>query len=381
MLQIKTYKKQDGNTYYKFQTYLGIDSSGKPVRVRRSGFKTKTEAKQKALELKMQFEKNEYIKPTFDTFQGVYEAWLEYDYLKDEIKESTLVKTERLFKLHILKDLGKLRIAKITKRDCDRAVENWSKKHSKAKTMANYAKRVFDYAIDEELINTNPMERVKVPKNRNVKRDVAFYEKEELSEFLASASIEQNPIWFPLFHLLAYSGMRKGEALALQWKDIDFMNRHLTVSKTLTRGKNSRLYVEDSPKTQAGNRDIPLDETTLSVLKQWRKDQREMYIKLGHNTLNDSQLIFTNLNNDFMQPPALTKAMDRIVKKNDLKRITVHQLRHTHASLLFNAGASIKEVQQRLGHSSYEVTMNVYTHVTKDKQTETVDKLMQYMNL
>ncbi|MDN6398409.1 MAG: Arm DNA-binding domain-containing protein [Alkalibacterium sp.] len=85
MLQIKTYKKQDGNTYYKFQTYLGIDSSGKPVRVRKSGFKTKTEAKQAALELKIQFEKNEYVKPTFDTFQDVYEAWLQYDYLKDEI--------------------------------------------------------------------------------------------------------------------------------------------------------------------------------------------------------------------------------------------------------------------------------------------------------
>ncbi|MDN6398410.1 MAG: site-specific integrase [Alkalibacterium sp.] len=247
--------------------------------------------------------------------------------------------------------------------------------------MANYAKRVFDYAIDEQLITSNPMERVKVPKNRNVKREVAYYEKEELLEFLDSAKKEQNPIWYPLFYLLAFTGMRKGEALALQWKDIDFMNQHLTVSKTLTRGKNSRLYVEDSPKTQAGNRDIPLDPSVLSILKQWRKDQREMYIKLGHNTLNDSQLLFTNLNNDFMQPPALTKAMDRIVKKNNLKRITVHQLRHTHASLLFNAGASIKEVQQRLGHSSYEVTMNVYTHVTKDKQEETVDKFAHYMNL
>ncbi|HJA90822.1 MAG TPA: site-specific integrase, partial [Candidatus Jeotgalibaca merdavium] len=102
-------------------------------------------------------------------------------------------------------------------------------------------------------------------------------------------------------------------------------------------------------------------------------------LKLGINTNKPNQYVFTNWSNEFLQLTKVMAVMDRISKKADLKRITVHQLRHTHCSLLFEAGADIKEVQERLGHSSYEITLNIYTHVTEKAKEETAEKFASYI--
>ncbi|MEG0267701.1 MAG: tyrosine-type recombinase/integrase, partial [Carnobacterium sp.] len=91
-------------------------------------------------------------------------------------------------------------------------------------------------------------------------------------------------------------------------------------------------------------------------------------------------LVFSNLCNDLMQPPKVGQILDSLFKKYDLKRITAHGFRHTHCSILFEAGASIKEVQDRLGHSDVQTTMNIYAHVTEKAKEKTAEKFANYVN-
>lgn len=378
MLHIKTYQKKDGNTYYKFQTYLGVDNTGKPVRASRSGFSSKSEARKEAMKLKAEFQERGYQKPVYDTFEEMYELWFKVIY-REDVKESTAVKTREMFDNHILKDLGQLRIQAITPAQCQEAVFKWSERITKAKAMKNYCKRIFDYAITLDKIRHNPMDRVHVPKKKSdKKREVNFYTKEELKLFLEYVKEDVNPRWYPLFRLLAFSGMRKGEALALEWRDINLEDKTVTINKTLSRGENNSLIIQ-STKTSAGERTISLDDITLNILKEWRKKQRLDYLKLGINTNKPGQLLFSTYDNEFIQHSNITSFMNKIIKEHNLKRITPHQLRHTHCSILFEAGAKPIDVKERLGHSSIDVTMNIYTHVTEQSKEETANIFAQHV--
>jgi integrase len=141
----------------------------------------------------------------------------------------------------------------------------------------------------------------------------------------------------------------------------------------------NRLLIQ-TPKTATSKRTIVLDAITLSMLSTWRKRQAMDFLKLGYNTMNEDQLIFPNTKNELMIPTKPDQKLDRMIKKNGLNRITVHGFRHTHCSLLFEAGASIKEVQDRLGHADIQTTMNIYAHVTEKAKEKTAEKFAKYVN-
>ncbi len=124
-----------------------------------------------------------------------------------------------------------------------------------------------------------------------------------------------------------------------------------------------------------------MDNQTLEILKTWKKNQKQDYLVLGYNTLQKDQLVFSNEKNEFLQPTKTRKWILQAQKKYHLKQITTHGLRHTHCSLLFEAGASIKEVQDRLGHSDIKTTMNIYTHVTQKAKEEAIQKFESYLQM
>lgn len=103
-------------------------------------------------------------------------------------------------------------------------------------------------------------------------------------------------------------------------------------------------------------------------------------LKLGHNTIGKNQLVFTNLENQYINPQRIGQKIEAFCKQKNHKVITPHGFRHTHCSLLFEAGASIKEVQDRLGHTDVQTTMNIYAHVTEKKKEETAQKFASYIN-
>ena len=385
MANIKKYTKKDGSTAYMFQAYLGTDpNTGNRIRVTRQGFRTKKEATIALSRLKLEVDEGCFIKANDDTFQAAYELWLEQ--YRNTVKESTLNKTIQLFGKHILPAFGSMKLDKISVTFCQKKVNEWFGIHSKYTVIKNYTSSVLKFAIRMDLLKSNPMDKVTLPRRMAaVGKDegLKYFDKVELQRFFeysaAEAERTNNLLWHTLFRLLAFSGIRKGEALALTWNDLDFVSESVTINKTLTRGLENRLIIQ-APKTASGKRSIALDPITLSMLNTWRKRQAMDFLKLGFNTMSGEQLIFPNTKNEFMCPTKPDKKLSRIIEQNDLKRITIHGFRHTHCSLLFEAGASIKEVQDRLGHSDIKVTMNIYAHVTEKAKEKTAEKFAKYVN-
>jgi len=384
MTVIKKYTKKDGSAAYQFNAYLGVDpATGKPKRTTRRGFQTKKEAQLALSRLKLEIEEEGFKETKRYKFTELYELWFESAY-RNTVKESTYTKTQELFNNHILKKFGALYLDKITIPYCQKTVKDWSDTLSKFPQLKNYTSKVLDYAVTLELIKSNPMRKIIMPRKKvdvNGEKLEKFFTKEELQEFFGCLAKEEgwSYKWPVIYRVLAFSGMRVGEVLALTWKDIDFEGQTVTVNKTLTRGQKNALIIQE-PKTKSGVRTIAFDETTLSMLQTWRRTQAKDYLKLGFNTMQPDQCLFTNTRNEFLQPSNVLTRLHRLIKKHDLKRITVHGFRHTHCSLLFESGASLKEVQDRLGHSDIQTTMNIYAHVTEKAKEKTAENFARYVN-
>ncbi|MCC4045639.1 tyrosine-type recombinase/integrase [Enterococcus gallinarum] len=127
---------------------------------------------------------------------------------------------------------------------------------------------------------------------------------------------------------------------------------------------------------------MSLDEETLKVIKHWRLKQREFFLKFGIQINKDNhQLLFTNEENKPYYLDFVNHNLKRVIKENQLKYITPHGFRHTHCSLLFESGASIKEVQVRLGHTDIKTTMDIYAHVSKRQTEETANRFADFMSI
>lgn len=390
MATFKQYDKKDGSKAWKFQSYLGIDSiTGKPVKTTRRGFKTKKEAQLELNRLLVDFEQNGLQKEKITLFKEVCDLWLTT--YKKTVKETTYITTERYMTKYILPSFGDMRVDKINLKMCQKEVNKWADRTKVYKVILQYATKVMDYAISLELVNNNPFNNVirPTPKKEIEEDKIKFYtlnELKQLFEYLdnkvkhhSNGKLMQkyfSELDLVLFRFLTYSGLRGSEARALEWPDINFIDKTVTVNKNMSLTKSG--FIVSTPKTKSSYRTITLDDKTLRLLKKWQLRQKEM---LFANGLRDNNVVFTNLFGERFTRQDLYQRASRLSKAADLHTIGVHGFRHTHASLLFEAGASMKEAQVRLGHSNIEMTMNIYTHVTKEATEKTVEKLMKFANL
>lgn len=205
---------------------------------------------------------------------------------------------------------------------------------------------------------------------------LAFYTREQLQALLGVLDGQ----WLAFFRLLAFSGMRRGEAMALTWNDINFKDSTVSISKTLTQGHDRRLIVLP-PKTKTSNRIITLDPKTIAILKAWKIEQAKLLLAMGHNATRQGQLMFCKVStNTFLDLSTPRNRLYDACKNNGLPFIKVHGFRHTHCSLLFDAGVPLKDVKERLGHSDIQTTMNIYTHVTQDSRDKSAQLFAKYVN-
>jgi len=378
---IKKYTTKNGETRYLFQTYLGIDpATGKERRTTRRGFKTMKEAKQAERNLLLDVEENGIPSNQSDgfqdpTFEELAQLWLEN--YKTTVKPSTFENVKSKVEKMTEEHFKELKLKKITVAYCQRVVIELSKTYVLYNHYLSVINRIFKYAVLMDILDSNPFDKVIKPKSRQVQRKGNFLTKEELKEFLKLAQTATLSYFFPLVHLMAYTGLRQGEALALKWSDIDFENKRITVNKTAVRieGKQSL----QTPKTKNSKRVISIDPTTLSILKSWKKDQIKIYFRNGKHFECDENFIFTNQRGEWVHIHNFIRYFKRFIADHKLKTITPHGLRHTHASLLFSAGVEPKNISDRLGHSTVQITLDLYTHITEEQRSDTVDKLLEYM--
>jgi len=390
MAKIKKYTKKDGTTAYMFNAYLGKDPlTGKKKRTTRRGFKTKKEANIALSKIFVEVDELGLRQNDQMTFQEVFEEWFKQH--RKEVKPTTVYAMESKFSRRILPVFGPYKMKDISRSHCQKVINTWAQE---LKTFNDYkiqANMVFRYAMKMDIIKRNPMDYVTLPKlkhemeyNAELEEKKYYYTREELRSFLES--IKEDNMVYTMFRLLAFTGARKGELYALHWSDVDFHHKSITLKKTLIH-TSSKKQLQTS-KTKASRRVVSVDDETLVILKKWRSKQIQRYLTLelaAPFQSDDKQPVFTVYNQlkhemDYCRLAYLNEKLDRIYQKNPvLPKINVHAFRHTHASLLFAAGASIKDVQARLGHTDIQTTMDIYTHVTDEAKEKTAKMFQKYM--
>lgn len=385
MATIKQYIKKNGTKAWQFQTYLGIDSlTGKPVKTTRRNFSTKKEAQLALSRLQVDFDKNGLNNKEKMTFNQLYKLWFKQH--SKNIKETTKQRIRIHFDNHIIKDLGHLRIDKITPLFCQKVLNKWSETLATYKQLRIYVNMVFKYGILIDVIKDNPMERTIIPKRKKEPKIETdnYYTKEELKEFFRCLLRLKDRRAFAFFRVLAFVGLRKGEAMALTWNDIDFTDNLIHVNKTLAELQRGNPIIQET-KTESSNRTVKVDQQTMNILKEWKNHILQEKFRLGiRDEYFNASVVFCNSvlysENTYLYKAYANNVLKKIKKHfPDMKIIKVHDFRKTNASLLFESGATIKDVSQRLGHKSTKVTTDIYIMVTQAKQDETAELFASYM--
>ena len=377
---IKKYITKKGETRYLFQTYLGIDpATGKEKRTTRRGFKTIKEAKAAERDLLLDVEENgfsnneDFQNPTF---AEVADLWL--DSYKNTVKPTTYQSVK--IKLDVMIDLyfTDMKIQQISVAYCQKVAIQLSNRYILYTNYYSVISRVFKYATSIDIIKSNPLDKIIKPKNRPLKVKENYYTKQELTDFLKVCKENCKPVEYTFYHLLAFTGLRIGEAIGLMWSDIDIENKRLNISRTAVKiGKEQTVQ---DPKTKRSKRVITLDDETLNVLKLWKRQQIKEYFQAGKAYQHDSNYIFTNNKGKWLLTATMkVKLSSFFCKHNKLKKITPHGFRHTHASLLFEAGITAKIISDRLGHNNVQTTLDMYTHINDNQRVEVVDQLMDFI--
>jgi integrase len=187
---------------------------------------------------------------------------------------------------------------------------------------------------------------------------------EQLRQFLTE--IADHPLGVA-FHLAAHTGVRRGEVLGLPWRDVDLDGARISVRQAIINVEYRKTLAD--VKTPTSRRTIDLDERTVDVLRSWREHQKKQAAIVGR-ALRDDDTVFARADGDTTHPDYFSQVFDRHLATSELPRIRLHDLRHTHASILLKAGVPVKVVSERLGHSSPAFTMTVYQHVLPGMQAD-----------
>jgi integrase len=298
------------------------------------------------------------------------ERWLPLQ--RSQLRHSTYDQYRRNIELHVLPGLGSKRLDKLTVHDLDRLYVGLLEKGRKDKRIGGLNPRtvrkihlVLHKALaDAErkgMIARNVAALADAPAmGASKKEGIKAWDATQLRTFLTAMRSHR---LLPAFHLAAHTGMRRGEVLGVRWGDIDLEANRLSVRQALV----SVGYVAaiSDVKTGSARRTIDLDTGTVDRLRAWRDLRVD---EGGTAAIVDGALAFTKPDGREIHPDSFSQTFDRAVAKLDLPAISLHDLRHTHATLLLKAGVPIKVVSERLGHASAAFTMTVYQHVLPGMQ-------------
>ena len=223
------------------------------------------------------------------------------------------------------------------------------------------------------LVARNVAEAVDPPRISRTRMNIL--KPEEISRFLDAA--RETP-YYVFYCALLYTGLRRGEALALRWRNVDLLGSELQVVETAFK-LGDGTYVVKEPKTPHSCRPVSLPPSLTLLLREYRADQQKYSEELGKR-LRDDDFVFSCTDGSPLDPNTVTRTFSKITKKAGLPHVRLHDLRHAHATLMLKAGVHPKIVSERLGHANIGITLDTYSHVLPGLQeaaAERFDKLLE----
>ncbi len=334
---MSVYKDKNGTWYAEFRYK---DWNGENKRHKKRGFKTQKEAKEYERDFLNKSHTDKHL-----TFSNLAELYLED--CKVRLKASTYEGKVFLFNKNLIPYFGKMHIENIKPQTVRRWQTELMKKGYKdtyLKTIHNQLSAVFNYAVKYCGLHSNPARECGSMGSKHADT-MKFWTAEEFDR--VDKAVSDKPLSHALLNLLFWSGMREGEALALTLNDIDFENNKISITKTFTVLKGG-VEAITPPKTKKSKREIDMPVFCMDIIKEY------------------SKLIYGLKKKDRLFPVTksyLYHELERGSALAGLQKIRVHDLRHSHASVLINMGVSILLISERLGHENIETTLRTYSHL------------------
>ncbi len=361
--QEKNRKKitKDGRSWY-FRTYY-VDIYGNKKQKQSKLFKTSREAKDKEREFLNNVDTN-LVNTTNLTIKELKKDYLNYqkDRLRISSYESTRIElsyTDILDNIKV-KDLNIKHINNwknyINEKNFSIGYKNTI--YRKLRALLNYGNKFYD-------LNINVLNKMENFSDKSeLKKEMLFYTKEEFKDFIKN---ETDLKWICFFNTLFFCGLRQGEALALNWKDIDFKNGTMNINKSLCNRIKGEKYLILPTKTKGSNRKIPIPKNLLIKLNNLYNNMKK------YENFNEDWFVFGNIFP--LATTTIQKRRDKLVMISGVKRIRIHDFRHSCASLLISSGANITLIARFLGHQNISTTLNVYSHFYKSDLSELINNI------
>lgn len=380
-LDINTTYRQHEDNKWEYRLRFKDPFTAKPAERSKRGFRTKGEAK-KAAE-----KRQDSLQQTFEQenmpLKDFLDFWLS-EYKRGKIAPNTYKSLNNSIKNHIKPYFKNIRLKNLTPSEYQKFLNYlWEEKKLARNTLKNVHNAIYGAlkrAVINEVLAKNPCEHAVIPGKVSKKKDTLDYiDSSEVAKFLEYA-YKYGYIYWIFFKMLIETGVRKGEAAALQWYDIDFKNRTATINKSLDFEAQNEEDLLGDPKTFSSDRTITLSKSLVDDLRyhlHWQNQNKKVINDIYHHDLN---LVFCRKDGNFMPKSTLFNAFSRILKNAGLQQLPIHSLRHTHAVLLLESGADMKYIQERLGHGSYRITADIYSHVSAKMKQKNIAQFEEYMD-
>ena len=340
----------------------------------KAGFATQKECQAAMNKLLVAVEAHDYSAPTkANVTQYLTKEWLPA--VKATIRPSTYNSYVQHVECHIAPHVGSVKLAKLSGSQVNalyaKLAQSGAKdgRHGLSAMTIHHVHSCLHKACKDAVrwghIARNPLDAADPPRKKgDGTREMRTWTKEQLKAFLETVHDDR---LHSLWHTIAMTGMRRGEALGLRWSDVDFENARLSVRRALI--PTNREVVVSEPKTAKGRRVVALDPVTVEVLKAQAARQLDEQKELDEGWA-ESGLVFTAENGAALDPESVSRYWRQAIKKAMLPPIRLHDLRHTHATLALQAGVHPKVVSERLGHATVSITLDTYSHAIPAMQEE-----------
>lgn len=360
-------KKIDGKWGYVI--YLPRDENGKYQQKKKQGFSSKSHAEAAMREMIGRLEAGT---PKVSISVAQYlDLWIEKGV--EGKRSPRTVDNYKMTTRYIKEAFGSVKLDDLAPHQIERLYESLGKRLSSSTvhTVHRHLRAALNRAIKWGYLKETPLKRVDSPSLHTPKRSTMSVEQaQQALEWLRT----RHHASYIGIYLAIYTGMRRSEVCGLQWNDIDWVENVIHISRTRQQRKGEIII--GGTKTKLSERSIRVSEDVIKLLRDWRRKQREHSIARG-DSWDDNNFVHRQLTGELCGPDSLTHDLRSAEIALDLPLITFHDLRHTHATILLEAGVPLKTVSDRLGHSSIRVTADTYAHVTKKMESEAVDKFDQ----